>query len=285
MTRQLEKDVASLTWINPLPGKDNRLDKLTAFLADRAEMKLLRMITASPARSPSFTLFGNQDYFFQTTRGALPLSPVNDCAVNPTNCVFQNNGFAWNHGGVQEDMTRTWFGMAGPGVKKTGRNDCVFSDHTDVRPTMLALVGLNDDYVQDGRVLVERIEPSALPRSIAHSRHRESEDGGNPYVELARVYKQLYAPLGSVGRNSLKFASRAIEGDDAAYADYLQTIEAFTTRRDAVAAEIRAALNDAAFNNVPLSENHAERLVGHAHELIEKMKKLAKGADAARSER
>ncbi len=284
ITRLLEKDVASLTWINPLPGKNNETDKLAPYLADRAEMKLLRMITASAARSPSFTLFGHPDYFFQTSKGSLPLAPVNDCAVKPTDCVFQNNGFAWNHGDVQQDITRTWFGMAGPGVKKTGRDDRVFSDHTDLRPTMLALLGLSDDYAQDGRVLVEKIESAALPRSIG-SRHRRDWEEDGAYVALARVYKQLYAPLGSVGRNSLKFASRAIEGDDAAYADYLQTIEAFTTRRDAVAAEIRAALNDAAFHNVPLSESHAERLVGRAHELIEKMKKLANGDDAARSER
>jgi hypothetical protein len=45
--------------------------------------------------------------------------------------------------------------MVGPGVQRLGRDDAVFSDHTDVRPTMLALLGLKDSYVHDGRVLSE----------------------------------------------------------------------------------------------------------------------------------
>ena len=56
---------------------------------------------------------------------------------------------------MQEDITRTWFAIVGPGVLNQGRDDTVFSDHTDVRPTMMALLGLTDSYVHDGRVLVE----------------------------------------------------------------------------------------------------------------------------------
>ena len=37
----------------------NRVEKLNVFMADRAEMGLLHMITSNPARSPSFTMFGN----------------------------------------------------------------------------------------------------------------------------------------------------------------------------------------------------------------------------------
>ena len=29
-------------------------------------MKLLHMVTASPARTPTFTMFGDDDYFFET---------------------------------------------------------------------------------------------------------------------------------------------------------------------------------------------------------------------------
>ena len=39
-----------------------------------------------------------------------------------------------------------------------GLNGAVVSDHTDVRPRMLALVGLTDHYVHDGGVLAEWTE-------------------------------------------------------------------------------------------------------------------------------
>ena len=289
VTRKLETDVAALVWTNPLPGKNNQLDTLAQYLADRAEMRLLHMVTSSPARTPSFIMFGDPDYFFQTTGGFVsggvlqPNTPKSDCATVLTHCVFQNDGknppgpagFAWNHGDVQKDITRTWFGMAGPGVKQLGRYDGVFSDHTDLRPTLLTLVGLVDDYVQDGRVLVEFLDRSALPFSLASSDDEHEPEGGAGFVALARVYKQLNAPLGLVGRKSLLAATKAIKGDDAGYARYLAKIDQITTERDKVASEIKSALNAAAFNHKPISQDYAERLIRRAGELIERVEDLA----------
>jgi hypothetical protein len=62
-----------------------------------------------------------------------------------------------------EAITTTWFGMAGPGVTGQGRNDSVFSDHADLRPTVTAPLGLTDDYVSDGRVLMEFVAPELVP--------------------------------------------------------------------------------------------------------------------------
>ena len=271
LTRKLEQDLAALKWVNPLPGKENWTDRLAQFFADRAEMKLLHMATFSPARTPSLTMFGNPDYFFQTTKGALPLAPVN-CGVDPSLCVFQNNSFAWNHGDVQQDITRTWFGLVGPGVRKLGRNDQVFSDHTDLRPTLLALVGLKDDYVHDGRVLVEKLERSALPKSLVSQR---GGDDDNDFVELAGLYKQLNAPLGSIGVNSLALATRSIKGADTTYAWYLSTIGPIVTARDALAQEIKTALDAAAFDNKSLRGFGADVLIRRAKALIDKVEDLA----------
>jgi len=270
VTRTLEKDAAALTYVNPLPGKNSRVDKLAQFLADRAEMKLLHMLTSSPARAPSFTMFGNPDYFFITSKGSLPLTP-STCPppiVPPTSgCVVQGQSFAWDHGDVQRDIVRTWYGMVGPGVRATGRNDSVFSDHTDLRPTVLRLTGLKDDYISDGRVLVERLDPRALPSSL-----QSHGDEDNEYVELARVYKQLNAPLGSVGMNSLLLATRSINNVDTTYNWYLSTIAQITSERDQLAAEIKAALNAAAFSGQPI---HGEGLVARAKALIDRVEDLA----------
>src|SRR5258708_18547016 len=63
IARQFERDAAALTAVNPRTGN---VDTLTRFLADPVEIKLLHMITAEPLRTPSFVMFGDPDYFFQT---------------------------------------------------------------------------------------------------------------------------------------------------------------------------------------------------------------------------
>ena len=256
VTRTMEHDLDALVAVNPITG---RTDKLSVFLADQAEMKLLHMVTASPARTPTLTMFGDPDYFFQNGSTA-------NCSLPPA-CILEQPGFAWNHGDVQRDITRTWMGVVGPGVRALGRNDAVFSDHTDVRPTMLALVGLTDSYVHDGRVVAEWLAERALPDGIG--RHREN------FIELARAYKQLNATLGSVGRNSLVFANRSITSDDTTYASYLAAIGAVTTDRDALAGEIKSILDGAAFANQPIDERHEDDLVRRARKIIDRVEDLA----------
>jgi len=259
VTRTLEHDVNALTTVNPITGKT---DRLSALLADRAEMKLLHMVPSLPDRVPTFTMFGNEDYFNQTSNAST--GQGKDCSQPPA-CVFENPGFAWNHGDFQKDITRTWFGMVGPGVRRQGRNDAVFSDHTDLRPTMMALLGLKDDYVHDGRVLVEKLESRALPDAL--------EDSRDEYVELARAFKQINATKGSVGRNSLVAANRAITSDDKTYGKFLAKIGKITDERNELASDMIALLNGAAFANKRLREH--EDLVERARRLIDKVEDMA----------
>jgi hypothetical protein len=258
LTRTLEKDLDALRVINPITGAT---DKLNVFLADRAEMNLLHMITSDAARSPSFTMFGNPDYFNQTSNSST--GQGKDCSQAPA-CVSEGPGFAWNHGDVQKEITRTWMGMVGPGVHRFGRDDRVFSDHTDLRPSMMALTGLKDDYTHDGRVLIEFLEEHALPGSLR---------GGEDFLELAQVYKQLNAPLGSVGINSLRFANRSIISDDAAYGRYLTRIADVTSRRDALAGQIKLLLDQAAFGNQPVGVR--DNFVRQARAIIAEVEGLA----------
>src|SRR5262249_14669723 len=146
VTRTMVHDLDALTATNPITGA---IDKLSVFIADPAEMKLLHMITASPRRTATLTMFGDDNYFFSNGANT-PCTQAPPCIS-----VSQapSSTFAWNHGDYQRDITRTWMGIAGPGVQRQGRNDRFFSDHTDVRPTMLALLGLHDSYVHDGRVM------------------------------------------------------------------------------------------------------------------------------------
>src|SRR5215510_4034304 len=151
VTRTFGRALAQLTAVNPITG---HTDPLAVALADPVGMKLLHRITADPARTPTLTMFADPNYVL--------FAGAPNCN-NP--CVTQQPGFAWNHGDISEDIARTWLGLVGPGVKRGGLNDHLWSDHTDIRPTMLTLLGLKDDYVHDGRVLVEVLQGSVLPQS------------------------------------------------------------------------------------------------------------------------
>ena len=163
--------------------------------------------------------------------------------------------------------------MVGPGVQALGRHDTVFSDHTDVRPTMIALLGLKDDYVHDGRVLAEWVERKALPSGIRQRREN--------FVELAAIYKQLNAPLGQLGRASLVYANRSITGTTKVYARYLDKIEDITEERNKLANEIKEVLNAAAFGKEEVDEGSEDDLGRRARALIERVKDLAEREDRA----
>jgi arylsulfatase A-like enzyme len=256
VTRTMEHDLDALVATNPMNGN---LDKLSRLLADQSEMKLLHMVTSSPARTPTMTMFGNDNYFFETASGGA-------CAVQ-SDCVSVGPSFAWNHGDFQNQITRTWVAMAGPGVQPLGRDDEVFTDHADVRPTVMALLGLTDDYVHEGRVVAEWMQERALPQGIRENREN--------FIELAQVFKQLDAPKGQLGRASLVWSNRSVTADDRTYARYLKRIGDITEDRNELASQIKTVLNNAEFHNQPVEEGAEDGLGRRAQTLIDEVKDLA----------
>ena len=247
--RGLELAAGRLLVGNPYTGAT---EPLAAYLADRAEMRLLHMVSADPARTPTFVLFARPDYFVSSGPPA--------CV--PAGCVSVDPASAYNHGDVQADITTTWLGLAGPGVARRGLDHSTWADQVDVRPTLLALTGLRDPYRHDGRVLSEVIEPPALPAGIRGSRPM--------YERLAAGLKQLNAPVGRLGLLSLAAASRAIMSESAGDADYtahLSRWDAFTARRDALAARMLDMLNGAAFAGAGLETGAAEQALAEASAL------------------
>jgi hypothetical protein len=248
IARQFERDASKLTAVNPRTGNT---DTLTRFLADPVELKLLHMITGDPLRTPTFVMFADPDYFFQTF-GA-------DVVVNPS--------FAWNHGGVAPEINNTYLGIAGPGVKVSGITDSVWSDHTDIRPTLLSLVGLKDDYESQGRVLAEDLQKWALPEGV--------EKSGDEFVELARAYKRINAPVGELGLASLKVSTAALAGDDATYNGLESRLQTITAFRDFLAAKMIETLSDAEFGGKHVSNGGEKALVRQADALIDYVNWLA----------
>ncbi len=249
VTRQFTHGLAALTAVNPITGNT---DTLAKFLADPVEMKLLHMVTADPARTPTLVMFGDPNYFF--------FAGATNCS---TPCVVENPAFAWNHGDVQREITTTWLGMVGPGVRREGVEDDVWSDHTDIRPTILSLVGLTDDYSHDGRVLAEVMRGNSLPSGIQR----------NPlaFVLLAKAYKQLDAPVGRFGRATLAVSTTALTGDDTTYNNLENRLAALGAQRDALAAQIIQKLEAAEFGNQPLDWPSTFSLLSQANQLLKQV--------------
>ena len=252
VTRTFERATSKLTAVNPRTGNT---DTLTAALADPVEMKLLHMITSDPARTPTFTWFADPNYFF--FHGGTGCGP---------GCVSVGPGFAWNHGDIQPEIVTTWLGLVGPGVRNDGTTGNVWSDHTDVRPTILSLTGLQDDYATQGRVLFEVLHEDALRVSLRQHR--------GTLQDLAEVYKQLNAAVGQFGMTTLMVSTRAIEGDDSTYSSLENQLQALGTQRDAVAGQMSAMLNAAAGGQA-IDENQAKDLITQGQALLQQATALA----------
>jgi hypothetical protein len=256
VTRKLEREAGALIGFDPITNSDNQVAQA---LADQAELALLHMISHDPNRSPTFILFGNPDYFLEAFGDpATPCAPASDAK----SCFTESRAFAWNHGDFQNDITRTWLGIVGPGVRETGRVDDIFTDHTDIRPTILSLAHLKDDYAHDGRVVFEVLREDAIPDSLRD--HRET------LARLAEAYKQINAPNGRLGRKTLTgISTQALKGDDTTYAALEDKIVDLTGRRNNIAGEMIEILEGAAFDGRDVNENQARHLIEQAEELLE----------------
>jgi hypothetical protein len=245
--RKLEHDLVATTALDPYVNGGTRVPIGEQF-ADTVGEKALHMVNSDPARTPTFTMFGNPDFFFQTSTS---------CGANP--CV--NPGFAWNHGDVQDEIANTWMGIVGPGVRTRGIEPRAWTDHTNVRPTMLALLGRRDDYRSDGRVLVSALRPDATPRAL--KRH------GGTVRALGDVYERLNASFDEFALATLKASTVAIAStDEAKYERIERAIAALTAQRDALAPRIESDLEDAAFRGRALDERRARAEIDEAQRIV-----------------
>jgi len=265
VTRNLEREMSQLHWTNPYTNQDQH--GIMVGLADQTEMRTLHMMSADQFRNPTFTPFADPDWFFFATGGGNCASQA-DCAFIPGRT---SQSFAWNHGDIQDEIASTWAGYVGPGIKHLGDDNAVWTDHTDHRPTVLTLLGLRDDYNTDGRAVTEIANESALPVSLRVH---------HPWLErLGQSYKQLMASFGSFSMDTLIASTAALSSgsssDDSTYTTIEGEIQDLTNQRNALAAEIRAGMNDAEFNGVKLSESQINDWVVRSNALLQQAHDLA----------
>jgi len=265
VVRALEREMAGLNWLNPYTGAVE--NNIMVALADHTEMKTLHMVTADPFRTPTFTPFADPDWFFFATGGATPAT----CAT-PAACAFiparTSQSFAWNHGDIQDEIASTWVGYVGQGVDQSGIDSATWSDHTDVRPTILELVGLKDDYRHDGRVISEILQGYARPSALKQS---------GSFVALAQIYKQLNASFGEFAMDTLKASTKALASNDSGDATYTTIegqIQSLTADRDALAAQMIGLLEGAEFKGQTFSDAQAQSLIAQGEALLNQAKAL-----------
>jgi len=270
--RQLERDVAGAQALDPYVSTQKT--PITLYLADKVGEKALHMVTADPQRTPSFTLFANPDYFLTAgvTGGVNPTKfNCPDAAHQASVCVDYH--FAWSHGDATDDIGRTWLGMVGPGIQNLGQTSGVWTDHTDIQPTMLSLAGLSDDYTPDGRVITQFLKRGALPNGIRHQ--------AAALTQLGVVYKEINAPFGPLSFDVLNAGTKAIasgSGDptDATYNAISARIASLTTDRNALAAQMRTVLTNAAFGGPVPSTSDIYSLAMQGNSLLMRANQLSR---------
>jgi hypothetical protein len=248
--RKLERDVGGLTATDPYVRVNGvpQTVSLTDALADPVALQALHMVNTDPLRTPTFVDFGNPDYFFQTSNPAFPC----------TGRLCVTSGFAWNHGDIQQEIGNTWVGMVGPGVAHHGNgiDPNTWTDHTNVRPTILSLVGLKDDYTDDGHVLVQALDKK--PKGLSAQK----------IGVLEQADEQLNAPFGDYAADTLRASTFALEGTDTDYSNFVSFLGGFEPGREALAKTIRDSLYNAAFNGGTITNAQANNWISQANGYI-----------------
>jgi hypothetical protein len=182
--------------------------------------------------------------------------------------VSVNSGFAYNHGDYAAEINTNWLGLAGPGVKHVGLDGQspasgpnsagpdsgqvtvvnsgttgTWADETDIRPTLMYLTGLKDDYEHDGRVITQ---------VVTSLNHALSAPG---VAQLGACYKQLNSSVGQFGAYTLTASTKAVESTspgDFRYKLFNAKLSGVEQQRDRLAGKIKAQLEAAAFSNTPI---------------------------------
>jgi hypothetical protein len=182
--------------------------------------------------------------------------------------VTQNTGFAWDHGDSAAEINTNYVGFAGPGVKHLGLDGSAadagpnsagpdsgqvtvpgsgttgtWVDETDIRPTIMYLTGLRDDYEHDGRVISEIL--TGPNRALS----------GPGVTALGACYKQLNSSVGRFGTATPQAATRAIESntaDDQAYRSTDAVLSGLERARDGLAGLVKGEMEAAAFRDQPV---------------------------------
>src|SRR4029077_9769358 len=207
--RQLERDTAAMTSNLTYSGVPN--EQIAKYQAGALEQRVLHMQTNDPLRTPTYSIFPMPVYFFSTS--------------GPN--VSFNNGCGYDHGYYAPNIDITWSSVVGPGAAvngvdgpgPTGGNEShdpnsthtvpgasthgTWVEEADLRPTLLHLVGLTDDYQTDGQVITQALAaPTKSLRRVA---------------QLGALYRQINSSVGAFATHTLLADTHALASGSASH--------------------------------------------------------------------
>ena len=220
LPRAFESAAANLKAFDPYIDS-TQLTPVARYLVDAPTLKALHMINGDPARTMSFTMFSQPDYFFET------FSP---CPSPSQGCL--NDGFAYIHGDYSNDIGQTWLGVVGPGVKRGGLDDSPWTDEVD--------------YVDMARLVAAELEELGEPVTlVGHSM------GGKVAMQVALRRPELVRALVVVDIAPVEYPVAGSRTDDpdeelSPFAAYIAAMKAMDLerlgRRDEADEALRAAV-------------------------------------------
>ena len=105
------------------------------------------------------------------------------------------------------------------------------------------------------------LDTKALPQSLRA--HRATLE------RLAASYKQINAPLGQFGHDVIEISDAAVRSTDASRYEALEgEIHDLAARRDAIAGDMKALLEQATFGGGAIDEQQAKSLIDQANVLL-----------------
>jgi hypothetical protein len=235
--RAFGRALATVTAYDPYKGTDV---KVADYLADPVELQVLHMITADPNRTPTLAMFATPDFYVEHEGASCTTS-----SYGTVTCESIGT-YVWNHGDVSPDINRSWMGFVGPDVQRRGITSNLWASETDTRPTLMALLGLTDDYTHEGRVLTPIIDSWAMSPALASP----------VYEQLSGAYTEIEQPVGPFGLATLMASTKAIASGTASNGTVYQTTEnqiaQLGAQRDHIGSAMIGLLEGAAFDGHPI---------------------------------
>ena len=278
--RQFERDISASTYDDPYTGATTRV---TSYAADQSELQALNMVTADPLRTPTVVVFAPPDAFINSVPAAHATNSSASATLNeptaaasvgcsgvsssspPAAC--SQSSFTYVHGDFAPQVNDTWAGFVGPGVENLGvlpQSTSVWTDETDLIPTLLDLTGLHSSYTPDGRVITQIINAS----DSADAENTVALHSADATL-LGTDLKKLDAPVwmsnegtsqtngsddgfgtATLAADTAGLASGST-GSDSLYTTVEADITQSTAERNAVVSDIQAQLLAAELSNAP----------------------------------
>ncbi len=223
-------------------------------MADPVEEQSLHMVNSDPDRTPTFTMFGNPDFFFQLSEPVQRREGVrgDGLRLEPRRRPAGDREHLGRHGRAGHRQGRSRLDRPGPTTRTSVRRCSLSSgSRTTTRRTVTCSCRRSTSRRCRRRSTARRSPSSSRPTTRSTRRSASSRWRRSP-----RRRRRSRPPT--------RRSTTRIEDD----------ISNLTAQRDTLAGQIRSALNAAAFDGTPIPNSQAQSWIDQANSLISQAQAL-----------